>query len=588
MKKIFGLINSDRAAGGRIALLLLLYALQALFQVAQPEVLNRAMDAVGAGDWDMLKLVVGFAVFVTAGTLLVEALIKLRMVSFLNITLQNVQSGLMERVMRFQRKRFQRNEIPDYLTAITDHADSAVQGSVYCFFDTCSSAAILLVCTLYMCYLSIPLTLVVVAFNIILRLLLIIAERQTRRVADTCNQVVKENNGFLVELLSHMLTVRTYREQDYFNEKLLGKEKETCKSRIRKMVWGSGQSEFVWCSLKFAEYVLVYGIGGILYYRGMIDFGLFLAYPIAMDYFVKGINTFMSTLVEKNTALSAIDALGWLYDETELEGGRAMSSQEEEALRSGEIRVENVSFSYKRKDGSSREILRDVSFVVEPGDRVLLQGPNGEGKSTLLYLLSGQYRPDRGRILYGSVPTAELSLKALSEKYRLIAQENDLFHCDVPRNIELSGEPDREACREALRKLRMEDRLEREASHLSQGEKQRVNIARALRRGGDGEIFLLGDEITANIDPRNAENIYRLLQEEFANSTIILVAHGDCGLVWNKRITVEGGQVTVEEAWREKAQGQVAAEENEKVAREESEGLAMEEAQIGSGRRNAG
>lgn len=94
----------------------------------------------------------------------------------------------------------------------------------------------------------------------------------------------------------------------------------------------------------------------------------------------------------------------------------------------------------------------------------------------------------------------------------------------------------------------MEDRLEREASHLSQGEKQRVNIARALRRGGDGEIFLLGDEITANIDPQNAENIYRILQEEFANSTIILVAHGDCGLTWNKRITVEGGQVTVEEA----------------------------------------
>lgn len=548
MKKIFRLINSDRAAGGRIAILLLLYALQALFQVAQPEVLNQAMDAVGADNWDMLKLVVGFAVFVTAGTLLVEALIKLRLVSFSNTTLQNVQNDLMERVMRFQRKRFQRNEIPDYLTGITDHAESAVEGSVSCFFDTCSSMAILLVCTLYMCYLSMTLTLVVVAFNLVLRLLLTVAEKQTRRVADTCNQVVKENNGFLVEFLSHMLTVRTYREQDYFNEKLLGREKETCQSRIRKMVWGSGQSEFVWCSLKFAEYVLVYGIGGILYYRGRIDFGLFLAYPIAMDYFVKGINMFMSTLVEKNTALSAIGALGWLYEETELEGGRDKSPEEEKALRPGEIRVENVSFSYQRKDGISREILKNVSFVVEPGERVLLQGPNGEGKSTLLYLLSGQYRPDSGRILYGSTPTAELSLKALREKYRLIAQENDLFHCDVPRNIELSGEPDREACRETLGKLRMEDRLEREASHLSQGEKQRVNIARALRRGGDGEIFLLGDEITANIDPENAANIFRLLQEEFAHSTIILVAHGDCSLAWNKRITVEGGQVTVEEA----------------------------------------
>ncbi len=506
------------------------------------------MDAVGEGSWDRLKAVVVFAVFVTAGTLVVDALIKLRLVSFSNITLQNVQTELMEKAMGFQRKRFQRNEIPDYLTGITDHAESAVESSVSCFFDTCSSMAILLVCTLYMCYLSIPLTLVVVAFNIILRMLLTIAEKYTRRAADACNRVVKENNGFLVELLSHMLTVRTYREQDYFNEKLLVREKETCRSRIRKMVWGSGQSEFVWCSLKFAEYVLVYGIGGVLYYRGRIDFGLFLAYPIAMDYFVKGINMFLRTLVEKNTALSAIDALGWLYDGTESEGGREMSADEEKAVRPGEICVENVSFSYKRKDGSAREILKDVSFVVEPGDKVLLQGPNGEGKSTLLYLLSGQYRPDGGRILYGSTPTAELSLKALSERYRLIAQENDLFHCSVPRNIELGAEPDREACREVLRKLRMEDRLEREAFRLSQGEKQRVNIARALRRGGDGRIFLLGDEITANIDPENAANIYRLLQEEFAQSTIILVAHGDCALAWNKRITVEGGQVTVEEA----------------------------------------
>lgn len=564
MKKIVRLLDSDKAAKGRIALLLTLYFLQALFQVAQPEVLNRAMDAVGAGNWSLLKAVICFAVFVTAGTLLVDAAIKLRMTSFLNVTLQNVQTDLMERIMRFQRKRFQKNEIPDYLTGVADHAEASVEGSVYCFFNTCSSAAILLVCTLYMCYLSIPLTLVVVIFNIVLRLLLSVAEKQTKRVADTCNRVVKENNGFLVEFLSCMLTVRTYREQDYFNDKLLEKEKGTYKSRIRKTLWGNGQSEFVWCSLKFAEYVLVYGIGGVLYYRGLIDFGLFLAYPIAMDYFVKGINMFMRTLVEKNTALSAIDALGWLYEETDLEGGRCASPEEEKAMRPGEIRLENVSFSYQRPDGSRREILKDVSFVVEPGDKVLLQGPNGEGKSTLLYLLSGQYRPNGGRILYGSTPTEELSLKALSEKYRLIAQENDLFHCDVPRNIELCGEPDREACRETLRKLRMEDRLEREASRLSQGEKQRVNIARALRKGGDGRIFLLGDEITANIDPQNAENIYRLLQEEFAQSTIILVAHGDCAFRWNKRITVEAGHVTVEEAQPERSSECAAEQEAQK------------------------
>ncbi len=548
MKRMLQFINSDKAAKGKIALLLVLYALQALFQVAQPEVLNQAMGAIGDGNWPVLKAVVIAAVFVTAGTLLVDAAIKLRMVSFSNVTLQNIQTDLMDRIMRFQRKRFQKNEIPDYLTGIVDHAESAVQSSVYCFFSVCSSVLILLVCTLYMCYLSIPLTLIVVAFNIALRLVLSIVEKKIKQVADVCNQVVKENNGFLVELLSNMLTIRTYREREYFERKFFGKEKETYKSHIRMNLWWKGQSEFVWCSLKFAEYVLVYGIGGVLYYRGLIDFGLFLAYPIAMDYFVKGINLFMYTLVNKNMALSAMDALKWLYEKADMEEGRHMSPEEEEAVRTGEIRLEHVTFSYQREDGTAREILRDVSFVIEPGDKVLLQGPNGEGKSTLLYLISGQYRPDSGQILYGGIPTEKVSLKALSEKYRFISQENDLFHCDVPGNIELSLEADREACKRVLEKLRMEDRLEMEASHLSQGEKQRVNIARALRKGGDGRIFLLGDEITANIDPQNAQNIYRLLQEEFAQNTVILVSHGDCGFVWNKRITVESGHVVVEEA----------------------------------------
>ncbi|HJC22765.1 MAG TPA: ABC transporter ATP-binding protein/permease [Candidatus Eisenbergiella merdavium] len=546
MKRIANFMNTGARAGGGILWLLLLYLLQAVCQAAQPEVLNRAVNAVGDASWDGLQRVVLFAVFVTVGTLAVDALIKLGMVRFSNALLERVQVELTERVMQFTRRRFQQNESPDYLTGVTDHAETAVQASTNAFFDTFSSAAILVVCVLYMAWLSVPLTCIVVAFNIILRLVLTIVEKKIRRVSDACNQVVRENNGFLVELLSNMLTVRVYREQAFFNAKLAEKERGTYRSHIRRNAWWNGQSEFVWCSLKFAEYVLVYGIGGILYYRGYIDFGLFLAYPIAMDYFVKGINKLLMAMVEKNEALSAIDALGWLYGETELEGGRdELTAAEKETLRPGEIRFENVSFSYKRADGSERKILQDISFAIEPGDKVLLQGPNGEGKSTLLYLISGQYRPDGGRILYGDTPIEELSLAAVSENYRLITQENDLFHCDVPSNMELTVAPDREACREVLRKLRMEDRIDMEVSSLSQGEKQRVNIARAIRKNS-GRIFLLGDEITANIDPENAENVFRLLEKEFAQDTVILVAHGDCSFQWNRRITVEGGRITVE------------------------------------------
>ena len=262
-----------------------------------------------------------------------------------------------------------------------------------------------MVCVLYMGYLSIPLTVIVVIFNLLLRLVMRLLEKKVRETVSVCNQTVKQNNGFLVELLANMQSVRVYNKEAYFNQEVRKKEIETYQNQARSRIWKLWQGDFTWLALKFAEYVLVYGIGGVLCYRGYIDFGVFLAYPIVMDYFVKAVNNLMYALVSKNSALSTLEAMSWLYEETSFEEGREATQQEKEKMSGGSIRFENVSFGYTRKDGSRQEVLSNVSFEIKPGDKVLLQGPNGEGKSTLLYLIAGQYRPDSGEIYYGSVPT---------------------------------------------------------------------------------------------------------------------------------------------------------------------------------------
>ena len=122
MKKIFRILNMDSQARLKIAFLLLLYVLQAVFQVAQPEVLNQATAAVEAQSPDMLMRTLIFAAAVTAGTLAVDALIKLKRIRFQNVTLELVQRDLMQRIMRFKRVHFQKSEISDYLTGVVDYA----------------------------------------------------------------------------------------------------------------------------------------------------------------------------------------------------------------------------------------------------------------------------------------------------------------------------------------------------------------------------------------------------------------------------------------------------------------------------------
>ena len=121
MKKIFKILNMDSHAWLKIAFLMLLYVIQAVLQVAQPEVLNQATIAVEAKSPDMLMKTLVMAAVVTAGTLVVDALIKLKRIRFENVTLELVQRDLMQRIMRFKRVHFKKSEIPDYLTGVVDY-----------------------------------------------------------------------------------------------------------------------------------------------------------------------------------------------------------------------------------------------------------------------------------------------------------------------------------------------------------------------------------------------------------------------------------------------------------------------------------
>lgn len=176
--------------------------------------------------------------------------------------------------------------------------------------------------------------------------------------------------------------------------------------------------------------------------------------------------------------------------------------------------LENVSCAYP----SGREVLRDVSFAFEPGQKIGLYGSNGSGKTTLFHVIMGLMEPASGRVLFHGQPVSgEKSFRALRREVGLVLQnaEDQLFNPTVlddvafgPLNLGLSADEARERALETLADLGLAGFEGRLTHRLSGGEKKLVSLATILSMR---PRVLLLDEPTNGLDPQTRERIIEIL-----------------------------------------------------------------------------
>src|SRR5215216_2361118 len=196
----------------------------------------------------------------------------------------------------------------------------------------------------------------------------------------------------------------------------------------------------------------------------------------------------------------------------------------------GRIEFENVWFAYKEEDW----VLKDVSFVVEPGQSVALVGHTGSGKTTITNLLMRFYDIQRGRILLDGVDLREWDLNALRKNFAVVLQEVFLFSGTIEGNIRLGREDiNEERVRWAAQEVHAESFIRRlkgeyeaevreRGAGLSVGQKQLISFARAL--AFDPAILIL-DEATSSIDTETEQLIQRAIERVMRDRTSIVVAH---------------------------------------------------------------
>ena len=195
----------------------------------------------------------------------------------------------------------------------------------------------------------------------------------------------------------------------------------------------------------------------------------------------------------------------------------------------GSIELRNVSFRYAPRE---RDIVQDVNLDIRPGEFVVIMGPSGGGKSTLLKMIVGLLEPTKGEVLIDGLTIEAVGLNVLRSQIGVVMQEDRLVAGTIAENIALFDERiDMDWVRACAKAAMIETEIMRfpmqfnslvgdMGTSLSSGQKQRVLIARALYRR---PRILVLDEGTAHLDPDRAEQIQAVLKA--LPMTRVVVAH---------------------------------------------------------------
>ncbi|MFC0513591.1 peptidase domain-containing ABC transporter [Mucilaginibacter angelicae] len=196
------------------------------------------------------------------------------------------------------------------------------------------------------------------------------------------------------------------------------------------------------------------------------------------------------------------------------------------------LRLKNLTFSYA---GAGNEpVLKNINLLIEAGKTTAIVGMSGSGKTTILKLLLRFYQPQHGEIKVGDEAIDNISYKTWRNQCGVVMQDGFIFSDNIKRNIAVGEEyPDTEKLNHAIKVANIHDfidtlplglntRIGADGNGISQGQRQRILIARAVYKN---PAFLFFDEATNSLDTNNERQIMDNLSEFFKGRTVVIVAH---------------------------------------------------------------
>ena len=279
-----------------------------------------------------------------------------------------------------------------------------------------------------------------------------------------------------------------------------------------------------------AKNILISFIAAKAVIEGNMTLGMMMAVQYIIGQLNSPINEFIGFIQAGQDAKISLERLGEIHKNEEEEQAGVVTLDELPAKR--DIIISNLSFHYEGP--KSPRVLNNISLVIPEKKVTAIVGASGSGKTTLIKLLLGFYPPAEGKIEVDNVNLNSLNMEMWRQNCGTVMQDGFIFSDTIANNIAIGVDvADKAKLAQAVKVANIDDFIEslplryntkigQEGSGLSQGQKQRILIARAVYKNPE---FLFFDEATNSLDANNEKVILENLNSFYEGKTVITVAH---------------------------------------------------------------
>lgn len=348
----------------------------------------------------------------------------------------------------------------------------------------------------------------------------------SRKAYQITRNKITELNTFLSEHISGMKLIQIFVREKEKYEEFAGKSQELFRANWREVMTFAIFRPGIYF-LSIIAMVIVIGTGSYSVLGGTLSLGTLFVFITYISSFFEPIQELAEQFGTLQSALASAEKIFSILDE---EPQIKNPPCPVDVDIQGEIEFRHVWFAYEKED----YVLKDVSFVIHPGEKVAFVGATGAGKSSILNLIGRYFDIQRGEILIDGVDIREIDKEKLRRAIGQVQQDVFLFTGDIKSNISLGNEAiTREDVIRAAQTVHADTFIEKlpggydaavteRGSTLSAGQRQLISFARTLAY--EPRILVL-DEATANIDTETESLITQALSTLMEGRTTIMVAH---------------------------------------------------------------
>ena len=443
------------------------------------------------------------------------------------LIMYDLRNALFAHLHRLPMRFFDRNPVGRLMTRLTSDVEALNEMLTTVAVSVFGDVALILYIVIWMFYANWRLTLVTFSILPLLVGLTLWFRRRSRQAHRRVRACVADINAFLQEHITGMSVVQLFNREEG--------EAESFKRLGAANRRASLDTAFYNAVLFPAvEVIAAAGVALIIWYgggqvvQGVATLGTVIAFVQLVEMFYEPVGDISEKYNIWQSAMAAAERIFKVLDEPAAEGETAGPGRA--PLARGRIEFRHVWFAYRGEDW----VLKDVSFVIEPGQHVAFVGHTGAGKTTLTSLLLRFYDVQRGEILLDGVDIRDLGADELRSHFAVVPQDGFLFSRDIAGNIRLgNAEISDERLQEAALKVNADgfirrlgagyrSELRERGAGLSVGQKQLISLARAL--AFEPRILIM-DEASSSVDAETEFLLHGAIERSMNGRTSILIAH---------------------------------------------------------------